>query len=348
MKLGPRVIKTGIAVTLALYICSLFKLESAVFAGMAAIFTLQPSIYRTWKQVADQVETNLLGAVFALLGLYFLGNDPFSIGLVMVIVIGITVKLKMEDTISLTLVTVLAIMSAPGNEDLLFALQRFALTFIGMTSALVVNIFIAPPNFKKMYIEKVNSVFQSLSILVRTAISDEMNEKSFQQQMRQLEKDLSKLEEQYRIFDEEREKMAKLHHADLREIVVFRQMYKSLQQGFIVLEEIDSFYFKSKPTEEDDRLFDQHLELLIKHHELYLLKFDGKIKLDDARHEEDRLKETTAFLEKVYANDQEQHKIQLTIIASSIYHYAYQIDRLDQLVEQFMSYKERVHEASHT
>ncbi|AZV43914.1 hypothetical protein BAOM_3305 [Peribacillus asahii] len=51
MKLDPRVIKTGIAVTLALYICSLFNLESAVFAGIAAIFTIQPSIYRTWKHI---------------------------------------------------------------------------------------------------------------------------------------------------------------------------------------------------------------------------------------------------------------------------------------------------------
>ena len=38
MKLGPRVIKTGIAVTLALYVCSIFNLESAMLAGVAAIF----------------------------------------------------------------------------------------------------------------------------------------------------------------------------------------------------------------------------------------------------------------------------------------------------------------------
>src|SRR4051812_20342905 len=125
VKLGPRVIKTGIAVTFALYICSVLKLESAVFAGIAAIFTIQPSIYRTWKQVWHQAQTNILGAIFAFLGLYFLGNDPFSIGLVIIILISISLKLKMGETISLTVVTVLAIMSAPGDEDWLFALNRF-------------------------------------------------------------------------------------------------------------------------------------------------------------------------------------------------------------------------------
>ena len=117
VKLGPRVIKTGLAVTFALYICSVLKLESAVFAGIAAIFTIQPSIYRTWKQVWNQAQTNIIGAIFAFLGLYFLGNDPFSIGLVIIILISISLKLKMGETISLTVVTVLAIMSAPGNED---------------------------------------------------------------------------------------------------------------------------------------------------------------------------------------------------------------------------------------
>jgi uncharacterized membrane protein YgaE (UPF0421/DUF939 family) len=336
VKVGPRVIKTGIAVTLALYICSILNLESAVFAGMAAIFTLQPSIYRTWKQVWNQVQTNLLGAIVALAGLYFLGNEPFSIGLVMIIVITISLKLKMADSLSLTLVTVLAIMSAPGNQDLLFALDRFGLTFIGMASALLVNIFISPPNYKKMFIDKVHSVFQNMSILMRTAVSNEMTEKSFQDQMRQLEKDILNLEEQFRLFDEEREKMAKLNNMDLREIVVFKQMFKSLQQGFIVLEDIDAFYFQSKPTTEENRLFDHHLELLIKYHELFLLKYDGKIKMDDPQLEDDRMQQTRAFLEKVIHSYQQDHKIQLTIIGSSIYNYAFQIDRLDRLVEQYM------------
>ena len=158
MKIGPRVLKTGLAVTLALYVSSLLQMESAVFAGMAAIFTMQPSIYRTWKQAWDQVQTNILGAIIAFLGLYFLGNDPFSIGLVMIIVILISMKLKMADTISLTLVTVLAIMSAPGDEDYTFALQRFSSTFIGMASALLINIFVSPPNYKKTFIDKVHAV----------------------------------------------------------------------------------------------------------------------------------------------------------------------------------------------
>ncbi|TKC18075.1 FUSC family protein [Robertmurraya kyonggiensis] len=339
MTLGPRVIKTGIAVTLALYICSLFHLESAVFAGVAAIFTIQPSIYRTWKQIWDQAQTNTLGAIIALLALYFLGNDPLAIGLVMIIVILVSLKLKMAETISLTLVTVLAIMSAPGNEDLLFALHRFGIILIGMTSALLVNVLIAPPNYRKNYIDKVYKVFQNMSILMRTAISNEMTEKSFHDQMKQLEKDLLKLEEQFKLFDEEREKMAKVNQMDLREIVVFKMMFKSLQQGFLVLESIDDFYFQSKPNEDENVFFDQQLEHLIKLHELILLKYNGKIKMDEEHQlEEELLNQTSAFLEKNISDfkEEEGSKIPLVVISSIVYQYAFQLNRLDRLVEQYV------------
>ena len=70
-------------------------------------------------------------------------------------------------------------------------------------------------------------------------------------------------------------------------------MFKSLQQGFIVLEDIDAFYFGSNPTNEEDLLFDQHLELLIKYHELFLLKYAGKIKIDEPSNENDLMEQTS-------------------------------------------------------
>ncbi|WP_428908334.1 FUSC family protein [Niallia sp. Krafla_26] len=336
MKLGPRVIKTGVAVALALYICSLLNLDQSVFAGIAAIHTVQPSIYRTWKHGRNQVIANILGGIIALLGVYFLGNDPFSIGLVMIIVIGFSLKIKMADTISLTLVTVLAVMSAPGNEDLSYALHRFFVTFIGLLSALLVNMLIAPPNYKKNYVTKVRDVLQNMSILMRTAISDEMTEKFFREQMDHLENELLQLEEHYKLFNEERGKIAKLTNMDLREMVVFKQMFKSLQQGFIVLEDIDSFYFRSQPTKEDDILFDGQLEHLIKYHELFIMKYEGKIKENEPQFQDDFLRETEIFIEKVMMSYTQEQKLQLTVIGSSIYNYAYQIDRLNTVVEQYI------------
>lgn len=337
MTLGPRILKTGISVALALFICTIFELEPAIFAGVAAIFTVQPSIYRSWKQVLDQLKTNTLGAAIALFMIYFIGRDPFTIGIVMIIVIMICMKMKMESSISLTLVTVLAIMMAPANEDFTFAVNRFGIILVGMASAFLVNLLILPPKYKNNYKEKVHTVFQNMSLLMRTAISNEMTEKSFQTDTGKLQEDIKRLEEIFNILDEERGKMSKLNPQDARELVVFKQMLKTLQQGIEVLEVIDEHYFQSANDEQEDILFDHQLEELTKYHELILLKLDQKIKKEDEL-TESIISESGLFLEKImdiYRDDRGQ-KLRLVVIGSSIFEYAFQLKRLDQLIDHYL------------
>jgi uncharacterized membrane protein YgaE (UPF0421/DUF939 family) len=335
LTLGPRILKTGIAVALALFICTIFNLEPAVFAGVAAIFTIQPSIYRSWKQVLDQLKTNTLGAIIALFTIHFIGRDPLVVGLVMIIVIMICMRMKMESSISLTLVTVLAIMGAPEQEDILFAANRFGIILVGMASAFLVNLLILPPKYKDIYREKVDSVFQNMSLLLRTAISNEMKEKSFQEDSEQLKEDIKKMEEIFKILDEERENMSKLNPQDIRELVVFKQMLKTIHHGYEVLQVIEEHYFQSAKEDSENELFDKQLEELIKYHELILLKYDQKLKNEEEL-TENIISESGLFLEKVmelYSGDRGQ-KLRLVVIGSSIFEYAFQLRRLDQVIEQ--------------
>ncbi|MGV2644390.1 aromatic acid exporter family protein, partial [Clostridium perfringens] len=53
MAFGARMFKTGLAVTLALYLAMLFDFKSPVVAAIAAIFAMQPSIYRSWRYFLD-------------------------------------------------------------------------------------------------------------------------------------------------------------------------------------------------------------------------------------------------------------------------------------------------------
>lgn len=337
MTLGPRIIKTGIAVTVALYICLLFDLEPAIFAGVAAIFAIQPSIYRTWKNVLDQLITNTLGASIALLVIYFIGNEPIIIGIVMIIVILISLKLKMEATISLTLVTILAIMGAPSDEGLWYAANRFLIILVGIGSAFIVNITIFPPKYKNIFIEKSETVFQNMSLLLRTAISNELTEKSFQTDYGKLKKDLGQLEEYFKILDEERAKMSKLNLQDARETVVFKQMLKCLRKGEEVLEIIEEHYFQSETNEDEERLFDDQIEALIKTHEFLLLKFEGRIRQEEKNVEDEVFIETGMFLGLIMEKHRNEgaEKLRLVIIASSIFEYAFQLQRLNQLVDKY-------------
>ena len=42
MQLGARVLKTGVAIVFALFLAQLLNMPSPVFAGIAAIFAIQP------------------------------------------------------------------------------------------------------------------------------------------------------------------------------------------------------------------------------------------------------------------------------------------------------------------
>ncbi|WP_423406807.1 FUSC family protein [Heyndrickxia sp. MSNUG] len=343
--LGPRVLKTGLAVVLALYITKWLGLEPPVFAAIAATFTIQPSIYRSWKQVMEQFQANTLGAIIAVSSIYLFGNSPIVIGLVMVIVIIISLKLKMEGSISLTLITVLVMMSSQEFQGIVAAGNKFIIVLVGMGSAFLVNLIISPPNYNKNFSEKMDSSFRTMSLLIRTAISNELTEKTFQNQWSQLKKDVSKLEDLYKTLDEEREKISKLKPLDVREIVVFKQMLACLQQGLKLLDIIEDHFFQSRPEIEETREFDHHLEELINYHEMILLKYTGKIKdIDKA----DLLEESGQFLEGIMEDTiyEREHKLRLVIIGSVIFDYAFQLERLNDLIDQYQKKKQHVEKAS--
>lgn len=343
--LGPRVLKTGLAVVLALYITKALGLEPPVFAAIAATFTIQPSIYRSWKQVLEQVQANTLGAIIAVSSIYLFGNSPIVIGLVMVIVIIISLKLKMEGSISLTLITVLVMMSSHHYEGIVAAGNKFIIVLVGMGSAFLVNLIVSPPNFTKNFKEQMDSSFRTMSLLIRTAISNELTETTFQNQWNQLKKDVAKLEELYKILDEEREKISRIKPSDVRELVVFKQMLACLQQGLKLLDIIEDHFFQSRPDRDETKKFDFHLEELINYHEMILLKYAGKIKeIDNGNFTE----ETGKFLESIMeANDIErEHKLRLVLISSVIFDYAFQLERLNDLIEQYQKKKQNVEKAS--
>jgi len=165
MTIGARVLKTGLAVAIALWVGQLIGLESPLIAAIASIFTIQPSIYRSWMQMLDQVQSNVLGAIIAIGAVWLVGNTPILVGLVCIGVILICIRLKAEDTIALTLVTVVVIMEA-HSQGWMVAWDRLAAILTGMVSAFAVNISIAPPRHRSRFVKQVEEAQALLSRLL--------------------------------------------------------------------------------------------------------------------------------------------------------------------------------------
>ena len=122
MKLGARIFKTGIAIVFALFLAEILQMPHPLFAGIAAIFAIQPSIYRSYLTIIEQIQGNVIGAVVAVLFVLLFGNQLVFIGLAAVIIILIMIKLGLEKSISMALVVMIAIMEIKGDEFLSFAL----------------------------------------------------------------------------------------------------------------------------------------------------------------------------------------------------------------------------------
>src|SRR5690606_22629792 len=130
---------------------------SPVIAAVAAIFAMQPTIYRSWRYLLDQLQTNTLGAVLAMAGGAMFSNEPIAVGLVCILVIMICIRLKMNETIGVTLVTVVAVMEASGQWE--FAITRFTLILIGIVSAFLINILVFPPKPRVQYDNQTKKTF---------------------------------------------------------------------------------------------------------------------------------------------------------------------------------------------
>jgi uncharacterized membrane protein YgaE (UPF0421/DUF939 family) len=334
MTFGARVLKTGIAVTLALYISELLGFTPSVIAAVAAIFAMQPSIYRSWRHFLEQLQTNTLGAMLALLAGMIFSNEPIIIGLVCILVIMICLKIKMDESIGLTLVTVIAVMEASGEWN--FALNRFLQMLIGISAAFLINILFFPPKPRVQFVGQIQSVFGKMSLLLRTAISDEMKETVTREEKQSLENALQSLTDKYKLYEEEFKKLKRAKYSDIRTLVVYKQMLQTLQKGWEVLETIDQHYFQSIRSTESTAFFDSQLEKLIKYHEHILLKFEGKLKSESYEmylldEENDRFMQS--FISQFGVEGESMFR--LSIVASAMYDYGFHSIRLDKLVEQF-------------
>ncbi|QJD86739.1 FUSC family protein [Cohnella herbarum] len=340
MTIGARVLKTGLAVAIALWVGGLVGLDSPLIAAIAAIFTIQPSIYRSWMQVLEQVQSNVLGAIIAITAVSLIGNTPILVGLVCIGVILLCIRLKTEETIALTLVTVVVIMEAQGQGWML-ALDRIAAILTGMVSAFAVNVAIAPPRHRNRFLKQAEEVQVMLSRLLRTVVSNELKENVYREEQHRLRIKLRKLDEFYELFAEERvwRKKSRLKRARL--LVVYKGMLTTLERGYALIEAVEDHYWAVSTSKAWNRLIDRQIEALCGYHEQLLWKWEGKMKpgaLASAPPPEASILLTELISDRT--DEDLTAKARLFVITSSVYTYEERLRRLDKLMEQWLHRKD--------
>ncbi len=281
MKLGARILKTGIAITMALTLATLLQLPSPAFAGIAAIFAVQPSIYKSYQTVIEQIQANIIGAVIAVLFGLFFGSNPFMVGLVAVIIISICLKLKLENTISIALVTAIAILEATGENFTFVAGSRFLTILLGVLSAFIVNLVFMPPKYEARLYYKISNITEEIIKWIRMSLRQASEYGTLKGDIDRIKDQLIKLDQLFLLYKEERTYSKAKIYPKSRKLVLYRQLITTTNRAFYTLRKLHRLENELHQTPiEFQEILIAELDVLLNHHEQALLKFAKKIKAD--------------------------------------------------------------------
>ena len=349
MQLGARVLKTGVAIVFALFLAELLKLPSPVFAGIAAIFAIQPSIYRSYLTIVEQVQGNLIGAVIAILFGIFFGHHIVAIGIAAIIVIGIMLKLKLNSSLSLALVTLVAIMVYESGNFLEFSVIRFATVMVGVFAAFIVNMVFLPPRYEVKLFKQIQSLQDDIIRWTRLAIRGASEHVSMKNALNKFQKRLSEIESMYVLYKEERQYSKKKRHSQMRKLVVYRQMITTTKKSFELLVRLHKHENEIAHLPATFRtMLQERLDFLLTYHEQLLLKYTGKLRPEHSKWTVDkkhlnrsevmeRLIEQIT-IEKQREGEEEFSSYHLFYIFSRILDYEENLEHLDTLIVSFQNF----------
>ena len=349
MKLGARVLKTGVAIVFALLLAELLNLPSPVFAGIAAIFAIQPSIYRSYLTILEQIQGNLIGATVAVIFSLLFGHHLVAIGIAAIIVIALMIKFNLEKSLTLALVTVVAIMEIQSDDFLAFALIRFGTVMIGVFAAFIVNLVFIPPRYEVKLFKKINALQDDIIRWTRLAVRQASEHTSTKMALKKLMSRMSEVDNLYDFYKEERNYFRNQKFVKARKLVVYRQMITTSKKSLELLNRLHKHENELSSLPEQFRLMIQErLDFLLTYHEQLFLKYTGKLKPEHsqwAQNEEylQRNEVMEIFIKQIalaqeLEDEQEFSSYHLLYILSRILDYEENLEHLDTLIVSYRSY----------
>ncbi|WHY87554.1 aromatic acid exporter family protein [Neobacillus novalis] len=345
MKLGARILKTGIAIVLALYLSQLFHSPSPVFAAIAAIFAIQPTIYRSYLTIIEQIQGNIIGALLAVILVLLLGNHFIVIGLAAIIVIIINLKLKLENTIGLSLVTLISIMETQSGSFIQFAGIRFSTIMIGVFSAFIVNLVFIPPKYENKLYFKIVATTEEIIKWIRLSTRHDYDHQLLKTDIKKLKEEIQTMDQFYKMYKEERGYFSKKNLEKSRKLVIYRQLNLTAKKALDTLKRLHRFENELLHLPENfKQSIQEQVDSLIYHHEQVLLRFIGKIPTPPPYHEEHVYLNKKELFDYFFTHQSESadhnnpHLYHTMQIVASVIDYAEQVEHLDTLITSFHSY----------
>lgn len=198
-KIGLRNLKTALAVALAIFLSQLLNLRSPFFAGIAAITAMQSSVSESFSSGVDRMLSTILGGIIALLFSLVAPENPFFIGLGIVIIIYVCNLFGWKQSVQLSgMVFLSIILNYKEGSRVDYAFYRTVDTLFGLVIGTLINYFVLPPNLENKMVESVDKMYYQVKNIVGAIIWKEEGV-----ELESLRRDLVIIEEDYDLLKKE-------------------------------------------------------------------------------------------------------------------------------------------------
>ena len=255
-RLGFRIVKSGIAVTLCVCFSQLFKLNQPFSAVIATVLTMEKSVDTSFRTGAQKLAGALIGALIGgSLGAIAPGNAGLcGVGIILTLYLCHFFKLKEGSLLGCFLFASL-ILNMSGHIPVRFTVNSLLDTWIGILIGILVNVVIMPPN----YAAEVKKYYGALShtmgqLLLAVQEGGELNYREAQDLVRELDNSL-------RMYVS----LMKFMRSDDKEvfrIVCKTAVYREMINELIALETLGR-----EKKEELGSVYDYHLKRLRELHQ---------------------------------------------------------------------------------
>lgn len=173
-RVGGRVLKTVLAVTVSIFLAQQLGLERVALAALVALLTVQRTFYRSLVLSLGKLGSVLLGAILGTVFGYLLGNTPLAYGLATLFSILICLQLRWQENIIITNVTAITIILSDAGNLGIYSLKQTLTGLLAAACALVIN-YLFTPNHEQEVTGKLRQVEENLRRVVDMIIEEMLN-----------------------------------------------------------------------------------------------------------------------------------------------------------------------------
>ncbi len=190
---GGRVLKTALAVTLAIFIVQQLGLVRINLAAIVALITVQKTFYHSLLQSMAKLGSVLIGGVLGTTFSYFFGLSPLGYGLATLAAIYVCLQLQWQEHIVLTAITAITVIFSSNGDTapLLFSVQQIFTALVGALSGLLLN-YLFTPNHKKEVEQKLlqteEGLRRGIDFIMLEMLKPGCNDEPFKEEIENLDR----------------------------------------------------------------------------------------------------------------------------------------------------------------